>query len=195
MSLTIDNIRHYFETHQRRLLKDQYLIPAAVLIPLFERNGELHVIFTKRTDDVEHHKGQVSFPGGTMEKTDANSFETALREAEEEIGIKKNVVEVIGAHDDFATPSGFLITPVVAFLSKVPSFSLNTAEVTEVFDVPLSFFLDSRNELVEQRVHDGKIIDIYRYHYGRFEIWGVTAAILRAFVQDFVLWANSKKTL
>jgi 8-oxo-dGTP pyrophosphatase MutT (NUDIX family) len=171
------------------------LIPAGVLIPLFEQNGELHIVLTQRTNEVKHHKGQISFPGGVKDEMDTSIFETALREAEEEIGLSKEFVEVLGILSDFQTPSGFRITPIIAFLSSVPSFSLNAAEVTEVFHVPLSFFLDTRNERIEQYNHSGKRTNVYFYRYGQYEIWGVTAAILRSFLYDFTTWLASKKTL
>jgi hypothetical protein len=85
---------------------------------------------------------------------------------------------VLGMLNDFQTPSGFRITPVVAFLLSVPSFSINTAEVSRIFDVPLSFFIDARNERVERRERSGKMMNDYFYRYGQYEIWGATAAML-----------------
>jgi 8-oxo-dGTP pyrophosphatase MutT (NUDIX family) len=184
MIITIDIVRRFFQTHNVKVFSDKNLVHAGVLVPLFEKNGELHVILTKRTDVVEHHKGQISFPGGTKDKTDADIIDTALREAGEEIGIEKNSVEILGVLDDFCTPSGFCITPVVGFVHSLPSFSLNAAEVSEVFDVPLSFILDPRNERIEQRTLQDGVKTIYYYNYGQYEIWGATAAILRSFLHE-----------
>jgi 8-oxo-dGTP pyrophosphatase MutT (NUDIX family) len=186
MSISLDHIRQFLKTFQRQECDNPKLIPAGVLVPLFEKNGELHVVLTQRADEVEYHKGQISFPGGVMDETDTSILETALRETEEEIGLSKEFVEVLGMLSDFHTPSGFRITPIVSFLSSVPSFSMNTAEVTEVFDVPLVFFLDTRNERVEQHDHFGKIVNVYFYRYGQYEIWGATAAILRSFLYDLM---------
>jgi 8-oxo-dGTP pyrophosphatase MutT (NUDIX family) len=159
------------------------------------QNGEMSVVFTQRTEEVEHHKGQVSFPGGTMDSIDATIIDTALREAEEEIGLTRSSVEVLGLLNDFCTPSGFCITPVVGFLPIIPSFMLNKTEVSGIFNVPLSFFLDPRNERVEELNRSGKNKRDYFYSYGKYEIWGVTAEILQIFLHTLNTQINHKKTL
>lgn len=195
MLISPDNIRQFLETFQRQECNSRDLFPAGVLVPLFERNGELHVVLTQRTDEVEYHKGQISFPGGVKNERDTTIIETALRETEEEIGLPRNAVNVLGMLNDFQTTSGFRITPVVAFLLSVPSFSINTAEVSQIFDVPLSFFLDARNERVERHERSGKMMNVYFYRYGQYEIWGATAAMLRSFLHDLMMWLENKKTL
>jgi 8-oxo-dGTP pyrophosphatase MutT (NUDIX family) len=195
MLISHDHIRQFFKTFQRQECNSEDLCSAGVLVLLFEKNGELHVVLTQRTNKVEHHKGQISFPGGVKNEQDTTIIETALRETEEEIGLPRNTVTVLGMLNDFQTPSGFRITPVVAFFFSVPSFSINSAEVFQIFDVPLSFFLDIRNERVEQHKRFGKMINIYFYHYGQYEIWGATAAILRSFLHDLMMWLENKKTL
>lgn len=164
-------------------------------MPLVQKNGELHIVLTQRTEQVEHHKGQISFPGGTMDETDLTILDTALREAEEEIGLKKDSLEILGLLSDFQTPSGFRITPVAALLLTEPLFSINSSEVSEVFDVPLSFFLDTNHERVEQRDRFGTTVNIYYYNYEKYEIWGATAAMLRSFLYDIVTWSKDKKPL
>jgi 8-oxo-dGTP pyrophosphatase MutT (NUDIX family) len=195
MILSSVSIRQFLKAFQRLECDNEKLIPAGVLVPLFERNGELHVVLTQRTIEVEHHKGQISFPGGVMDESDGSILETALREAEEEIGLSKNSVEVLGVLSDFQTSSGFRITPIVAFLPSLPSLCLNTAEVTEVFDVPLSFFLNTQNERGERYDRSGMMAEVSIYRYKQYEIWGVTASILRSFLYDFMKWFESKKTL
>ena len=195
MLISPEHIRQFFESFQRQECNSRDLFPAGVLVPLFERNGELHVVLTQRTGEVEHHKGQISFPGGVKNEQDITIIETALRETEEEIGLPRNAVNVLGMLNDFQTPSGFRITPVVAFLISVPSFSINTAEVSQIFDVPLSFFLDARNERVERHERSGKIMNVYFYRYGQYEIWGATAAMLQSFLHDLMIWIENKKTL
>ena len=195
MSISPNHIRRFFETFQRQECDDRGLLPAGVLVPLFEKNGELHVVLTQRTDEVEHHKGQISFPGGVKNERDTTIIKTALRETEEEIGLTRNVVNVLGMLNDFQTPSGFCITPVVALLLTVPSFSINAAEVSQIFDVPLSFFLDAHNERVEQHERSGKMMNVYFYRYRQYEIWGATSAILRSFLHDLMMWLENKKTL
>ena len=195
MVISPDHIRQFLESFQRQECSSRGLISAGVLVPLFERNGELHVVLTQRTNEVKHHKGQISFPGGVKNEQDTTIIETALRETEEEIGLPRNEVTVLGMLNDFQTPSGFRITPVVAFLLSVPSFSINTAEVSRIFDVPLSFFIDARNERVERRERSGKMMNDYFYRYGQYEIWGATAAMLRSFLHDLMVWLDNKKTL
>jgi 8-oxo-dGTP pyrophosphatase MutT (NUDIX family) len=148
----------------------------------YSRNAELCVLLTKRTEDVEHHKGQISFPGGSHDVVDSDLVVTALRESEEEIGLPRGVVRVLGIFDEYETPSGFAITPVVAFAEALPPLTLQVAEVAEILEVPLSLFMDKRNERVEQRVPFGVPVDVYFYRFGEHEIWGATAAILRSFL-------------
>jgi 8-oxo-dGTP pyrophosphatase MutT (NUDIX family) len=195
MLISPDHIRQFLESFQHQECNSRDLFPAGVLVLLFERNGELHVVLTQRTDKVQHHKGQISFPGGVKNERDATIIETALRETEEEIGLPRNAVTVLGILNDFQTPSGFCITPVVAFLLSVPSFSINAVEVSQIFDVPLSFFLDTRNERVERYKRFGKMMNVYFYRYRQYEIWGATAAILRSFLYDLMMWLENKKTL
>ncbi len=195
MVISPDHIRQFLETFQRQECNNRNLLPAGVLVPLFERNGELHVVLTQRTDKVEHHKGEISFPGGVKNERDTTIIHTALRETEEEIGLPRNAVNVLGLLNDFQTLSGFRMTPVVAFLPAIPLFSINTAEVSHIFEVPLSFFLDAGNERVEQHERSGIKVNVYFYHYGQHEIWGATAAILRSFLHDLMMWIENKKTL
>ena len=194
-NITLSYIRSFFTYFCQEAIIDSALIHAGVLVPLFLKNDELHVIFTQRTDEVEHHKGQVSFPGGVMDKEDLTIIDTALREAEEEIGLKRDLVEVLGISHDFRTPSGFCITPVIGFLATVQTFIPNRNEVSEIFDVPLSFFLDPRNERVEQWMRSGKTVNLYFYNYGNYEIWGATAAMLRSFLMNLAEQTGRNKTL
>jgi 8-oxo-dGTP pyrophosphatase MutT (NUDIX family) len=195
LDITLAHIRSFFSSFYRNEINNPALIRAGVLVPLFMQNGKLHVVLTQRTEEVEQHKGQVSFPGGTRDTCDATIIDTALREAEEEIGLTRNTVEVLGVLNDFCTPSGFCITPVVGFLPLIPSFVLNKTEVSEVFDVPLSFFLNSSNERIDRRERFGKMTNVYFYSYGEHEIWGATAEILRTFLHALNTEIEHKKTL
>jgi 8-oxo-dGTP pyrophosphatase MutT (NUDIX family) len=184
MQIAVEFIKKYFQSFHRSTQENSELTPAAILILLFEKDSQLHVILTKRTDSVKHHKGQISFPGGTKDEEDDTIIDTALREAEEEIGLSKKIVELLGIYNDFITPSGFCITPVIAFLPSLFKFSINTSEVSEVFDVPLSIFLNNQNEQVEFQIFNGIKRPVYYYYCGEHEIWGATAAILRSFLID-----------
>src|SRR5574341_2105132 len=167
----------------RRTLPDPGPRRAAVLIPLFAERGELRVLFTRRTETVEHHKGQISFPGGAADRQDPDAPATALRETEEELGIPRDRVHVLGVLDDLlAAVSGFIITPVVGTIPYPFPLRVNEAEIAEVFAVPLGVFRDPARLRVEQRERGGERIDVYFYTHGPHEIWGVTARIMKSFI-------------
>lgn len=187
-------IRRRLANRTRRTLPDPAPRRAAVLIPLFAERGETRVLFTRRTETVEHHKGQISFPGGAADRQDPDAPATALRETEEELGIPKDRVQVLGVLDDLlATVSGFIITPVVGIIPHPFPLRVNEAEIAEVFAVPLEVFQDPSRMRVEQRElprslrafggeRGGDRIDVYFYTYGPHEIWGVTARIMKSFI-------------
>lgn len=182
MIITIEHIASFLRGFQRKELKKPLLKKAAVLMLFYSKNEELHVLLTKRTEDVEHHKGQISFPGGSYDDGDKDLVVTALREGEEEIGLPREVVRVLGLFDEYETPSGFAIAPVVATTEVLPPLTAHDVEVAEILEVPLSLFMDKRNERVEQRAPWGVPLDVYFYKFGEHEIWGATAAILRSFL-------------
>jgi 8-oxo-dGTP pyrophosphatase MutT (NUDIX family) len=128
---------------------------AAVLVPLRVRDGEWHVVVTQRTETVNHHKGQISFPGGSCEPTDAHRLATALRETNEEIGVPGSEIEVVGALRDVTTITGFVVTPFVGIIHSNADYTPNAAEVSEVIEVPLSFLSEPSNLRTEQLEHDG----------------------------------------
>ncbi|MBE0555781.1 MAG: CoA pyrophosphatase, partial [Proteobacteria bacterium] len=146
----------------------------------------LHLLFTKRTSIVEHHKGQISFPGGSADDGDSTLIETALREALEEIGLDTSRVEILGMYHDQWTPTGFRITPVVGYLPSLPSLIPNHHEVEEIIEIPVSFFLDPSNGRVRLMERSGTQIEVPYYQYGKHEIWGATAAIVRSFLADVI---------
>ena len=182
MTVTVEDIAWFLQGFQRKKLTKLHLRKAAVLMLFYPKNGELYVLLTKRTEDVEHHKGQISFPGGSQDDADNDLVVTALRECEEEIGLPREVLRVLGTFDEYETPSGFAITPVVASAEALPPLRPHAVEVAEILEVPLSLFMDKRNERVEQRAPLGVLLDVYFYRFGEHEIWGATAAILRAFL-------------
>jgi len=156
----------------------QRLTPAAVLVPVIERPEGLTVLFTQRTAHLNDHAGQVSFPGGRCEHTDASPVFTALRETEEEICLAPVLIEVLGLLPEYRTGTGFSVTPVVGLVR--PPFELNpdSFEVAEVFETPLAFLLDPVNH---QR-HSMEIAGIVRHYYAMpyegYFIWGATAGML-----------------
>jgi 8-oxo-dGTP pyrophosphatase MutT (NUDIX family) len=166
-------------THRRLELSIPGFRRAGVVVPLLEADGGIELLFTMRTQSVETHKGQISFPGGMADPGDKDITATALREMEEEIGIHPSRIEVLGLLDDLSTPSGFLITPTVGVLESMPELTLSSSEVEEAFLVPLSFFLDIRNARSELRTVDGRQRQVWFYHFGEKVIWGATAHIVR----------------
>ena len=155
------------------------VIPAAVLVPIIQRNETPTVLFTKRSENLTNHRGQISFPGGKIEKGDANPAVTALRETNEEIGLPPKNVEVIGRLEDYFVGTGYRITPVVGFINEGQKFLLNRGEVDEIFEVPLSFIMNKSLYRQEQMKINGIDRMFYVLCYERYRIWGATAAILR----------------
>ncbi len=162
---------------------------ASVLILIYPRAGDDYVVFMRRTDTVEHHKGQISLPGGGRDATDPDSIYTALRETQEELGVDPASVEVIGVLPDiYARVSRFLITPVVARLKPDNTdlvFRPAPDEVAEVIEVPLRVFYDEAAHHTEQRTHENVTYNIHFYNYGPYEVWGVTGRIMYAFCDKF----------
>lgn len=178
-----DQIRKFLRERPRMAIRRDDLTRAAVLMLLFPRNGELNVLLTKRSADVEHHKGQISFPGGAVDVSDDSIVATALREAEEEVGLSVDGIDILGLFDDFWTPSGFCVTPVIGYTPALGALKPSPVEVEEILEVPLSFFQNRKNETTKKFRRDGKWIDVYFYRHGSTEIWGATAAIVRSFLR------------
>jgi len=154
------------------------LMRAAVLVPLVERPAGWTVLLTQRTDHLHHHAGQISFPGGRAEDHDETPVETALRECEEEIGLARHHIEIVGALDTYQTGTGFLIAPIVGLISPGFDLTLDAFEVKEAFEVPLDFVLDPQNHKRESRVWKGRERQFYVLPYENRYIWGATAGML-----------------
>ena len=152
---------------------------AAVLIPLLLKEDGLSVLLTQRTNHLRDHAGQISFPGGRMDPEDQNPNDTALRESEEEIGLDRKRVEVIGHLPEYLTVSGYSVTPVVGLVQAQAEYVLDEFEVADVFEVPLSFLLDPANHQVRlwQSEQGGR--RFYSMPYENRFIWGATAGMLR----------------
>lgn len=152
--------------------------PAAVLIPILERGDGLSVLLTKRRDDLKAHSGQVAFPGGKVDDSDASVEAAALREAQEEVGLDPALAEVIGRLPDYYTGSGYRIAPVVAIVDAGARIEANPQEVDYVFEVPFAFLMDKANHRRASR----EVAGITRYFlempFGEHYIWGVTAGII-----------------
>ncbi len=156
-------------------------VPAAVLMPIVIRSEGPTMLLTQRTAHLHDHAGQVSLPGGRVDRVDSSATSTALRETEEEVGLHRRHIEVLGTLPDYFTGTGFRITPVVALVQPPFDLKADTFEVAEIFEVPLSFLMNGQN-------HQRRVIDLpdgsgrrtfYAMPYGRFFIWGATAGMLR----------------
>jgi 8-oxo-dGTP pyrophosphatase MutT (NUDIX family) len=166
-----------------RRVTDTQRRSAAVLIPCYVKNGQYHLLFIQRTDRVPDHKSQISFPGGACESIDKSLAETALREAEEEIGVKRKDVKVIGQLDDMATAgTNYVISPVVGFIPYPYPFKVDEFETDEIIEVPIAALLDEKCMEEGTALVDGRAVDSYFYHYGNKVIWGATARILKQFL-------------
>jgi 8-oxo-dGTP pyrophosphatase MutT (NUDIX family) len=154
------------------------LRPAAVLMPIVERS-EPSVLFTRRTEHLPSHAGQICFPGGRYHADDKTLIRTALREMEEEIGLPPEAVEVAGFLDSYETlNTGFAILPVVGFLGADFMLSINPQEVAEVFEAPLAYILDPMNHARRSVEREGVMREFYAIDYGAHTIWGATAAMI-----------------
>jgi 8-oxo-dGTP pyrophosphatase MutT (NUDIX family) len=153
--------------------------PAAVLCGLVERTGGLHVVLTKRAAHLNQHAGQVAFPGGKVDKFDASPLATALREAEEEVGLGEDKVEIIGTLDQYQTSTGFRVTPFVGVIDPYWRPFADANEVEEVFETPLDFLMDPANRV--RHHHDRWATRSYYYAmpWGDYYIWGATAGMLK----------------
>ena len=154
------------------------LCPAAVLVPIVMRGAGPQVVLTRRTAALTHHAGQISFPGGRIEREDASPLAAALRESEEEIGLGRQLTEALGYLDPFATITAFRVTPVVGLVSRAASFRADPREVDEIFEAPLDFFLDPAHCEERSREFQGRVRHYHVYTWGGREIWGATASML-----------------
>lgn len=184
--LTPDAIRLTLSGFPRRTLEVGTLRPSAVLLPFFTLNNEPHLLFTRRTDDVKHHQGEISFPGGAWEPVDVDLKATALREAEEEVGLQARDVNILGRLDDFESIHGYHVVPYVGCFDAPYPFRADPREIAEMIEVPLSRLRDPAIFRVEDWTHRGRQIPVCFYTVDEHEIWGLTADILKQFLDSTV---------
>jgi 8-oxo-dGTP pyrophosphatase MutT (NUDIX family) len=168
------------------IAREQPIRPAAVLIPVVAR-PEPTVLLTQRSAHLADHAGQISFPGGKIDPTDASPLETALREAREEIGLDRSFIDPIGYLDVYGTGFGFRILPTLAHVSPGFTLSINAGEVDDAFEVPLSFLMNPANHQIHSKEFRGMERFYYAMPYAGHYIWGATAGILRLLYERICL--------
>ena len=178
----IDQIRKILSSRKRRVIEHPPFSHAAVLVPLFKKGGDCHILFTKRSDQVKYHKGETSFPGGVVDEEDLELISTALREAYEEIGLKKSDVQILGILDDIVTITEFIVTPIVGLFPYPYPFKVSDVEIAELIEVPLSSLLDEECFSEREIIRSGQKEVVYAYQYEKHVIWGATARILKQFL-------------
>ena len=163
--------------------EDLELTPAAVLFPIVLRETSPTVLLTQRTAHLKDHAGQISFPGGRVEVEDPSPVHTALRETEEEIGLNRQHIDVLGFLPEYRTGTGFRVTPVVALVNPPFELALDPFEVAEAFEVPLGFLLDPANHKRHSLHYRGALRHFYAMPYGDYFIWGATAGMIRSLAE------------
>ncbi len=178
-------IREILAQREKRdiVLCNAPLSPAAVLLPLYKKHGEYHILLTRRTQKVEHHKGQISFPGGARHEHDRGIRDTALRETFEEIGVRPEDVQILGELDNMGTlTSNYLVTPFVGIIPYPYELTVNRDEIEKLIEVPLSALADEKNHREEVYVIEGIKFKAIMFDYRDHVIWGATARILEQFL-------------
>ncbi|WP_091520828.1 CoA pyrophosphatase [Aerobium aerolatum] len=170
---------HTLNPDMQELLAQMKLRDAAVLIPVVDYGDHTRMILTKRTEKLRSHSGQISFPGGRIDATDPTPEFAAMREAEEEIGLTPDYVDVVGRMPDYVSGSGFRIAPILAVVRPGFSLKINEDEVDDAFEVPLGFLMDPANHNRESRIWQNRERYFYTMPFGERYIWGITAGIIR----------------
>ena len=182
-SSAIDVIRRVLSENPKKTIDDPSLTPAGVMLILYPNNGDHCVLLNKRTDKVEHHKGEISFPGGSKDPGDETILDTALRETHEEMGIRPEDVDLLGAVDDVPTSTRFLISTHVGTIHYPYEFTPSEAEVADVIEVPISTLMDEDSVRDEVRIVDGQLVTSPTYAYEGHLIYGATARVLHRFLE------------
>ncbi len=178
----LQSLEQIFSTYPSRPHPDRSGRRAAVLVALVATPDGYRLLLTKRTHLVEHHKGQISFPGGAADECDEFPVGTALRESFEEVGLNPEDVRILGALDEVWTPSGFLITPIIGVIAAMPVLLPNPAEVCEILSIPFEAFFDDSTLRTEVRSFDDVDRTVYFYDIGEEPVWGATALIIHRLV-------------
>ena len=181
-----EKLRQALSAREKGRIINPQRIPAAVILPFYEKQNQYHILFTKRTANVKNHRGQISFPGGAYQEGDSSLLDTALRECCEEIGLSPDQIEILGELDDTPTfTSNYIITPFVGLLRCPFTLKVNRYEIAEIIEAPVPALLDTNNLRYGTEVVDNQTITAYYYSYQGKVIWGATARILHQFLSIF----------
>jgi 8-oxo-dGTP pyrophosphatase MutT (NUDIX family) len=180
--MVAEKIIHRLRSRTPELIAGNGHKPAAVLIPLQERQDGDYIVLTKRADHLPTHKGQIAFPGGRVDAGDADIFDTALRESQEEIGIEPERVRILGRLDEFTAGYGLVVTPVIGLIPSHCEFRLDPAETTAVASVPIRALMEKPHFAFDDRLSPGGHPS-YHFYVNGWDVWGVTARILVQFLE------------
>jgi len=179
-------LKEILSRRPKKRITDDRLVPSAVLLPIYYKEGEIHILFTRRTENVREHKRQISFPGGAHQAGES-LLQTALRESTEEIGLAPDKVKILGELDDEVTlDSNYAVTPFVGIVPWPYDFKVDGWETDEIIEAPLPSLLDEESWHHKNEVVAGRKVTSYFYHYRNDVIWGATARILHQFLAIFV---------
>jgi len=179
-------LRQALSQRQKRHIVATSRVSAAVLLPIYCKQGQYYILFTKRTETVKEHKGQICFPGGAYQEGDGTLVNTALRECAEETGLMADEIEVVGELDDTVTvTSSYIVSPFVGFIPCPHALKVDQREAEEIIEVPISALLDKGCLREETKIIDGEAVTLCFYHYQGRVIWGATARILNQFLDIF----------
>ncbi len=180
---TLDFVKQALDRRVNYTVSDTTLMPAAVMLLLYPKDGEYCILLNKRSQEVEHHKGEISFPGGVRDPEDRDFLDTALRETEEEMGISRDDVTVLGQLDDVVTRTNFGVRVFIGTIPYPYAFKPSAAEIAEVIEAPISALMNPDNLRYETRVVDGKLSTAHSYAYQEHLVFGATAKILQQFLE------------
>ena len=181
----LDTIGRLLSARPKKSVEDDSLKPAAVLVLIYPKNGEHSVLFNKRSQEVEHHKGEISFPGGARDPEDGDFWDTALRETHEEMGVNPGDVTVLGQLDNVVTRSQYLVRVFVGTVPYPYQFTLSRREIDRIIEVPFRHLMDPTHQREEVRWLDDRPTKTYSYVYGEDIIFGATARIVQQFLEAF----------
>ena len=192
--LTLELIQSTLAERQQYTAAAEGLMPAAVMLLLYPKDGEFCVLLNKRSMEVEHHKGEMSFPGGARDPEDRDFEDTARRETEEEMGIARDDITILGRLDDNVTRSNFLVKVFVGTIPYPYEFQPSSVEIAEVVEIPMSVLRDPATLRWDSRIEDGNRVTVKSYGYEQHLVYGATAKILDQFLDTLEDGLNKEDT-